>query len=478
MPVSPVVAQLIMGAKAPDVYKSYQQGQITGQTMRDLETTRIREDEERKRAEETRRIMGGIVSQKFQKDSEMAALGFQDPEAALQLAEKLNIPMDQSGRFQAFGKNVLYALEAGQQDPQATFQHMQNYSNRLGTMGVAAEQTNEWLMDFQKDPEAAMKDLAGIGFAFNQVFGTPEKAGKKTDTMLHAEAMNLEPGTPEYVSYIKAQTAKEKKEFELKNKNLQVINSLASKIKAGAASTDEIRKYTLAESDYTMPRQTVEPSTGLLSLTQPALPKGFPTFKGAVKGKKEDGAKPQEVGHKEPLLSTGEFTIKPISDPKAISRAEIVKYRTSANSLVLMKEMLTELKTDIEKNGVFPDSVKTYTKRKSQYTDILMRYKEVLNLGVLNGPDIEQMQKIIKDSTDVGSIALGKDWVIPGYENVLKSLDRELIRMYDVTGGTVGIKKTDKKPPKDIPTINTQKEFDALPSGATYYDEGVEYRKP
>ena len=35
-------------------------------------------------------------------------------------------------------------------------------------------------------------------------------------------------------------------------------------------------------------------------------------------------------------------------------------------------------------------------------------------------------------------MAMGKGWVLPGYKNVLESLDRELNRMHKVTNGLVG----------------------------------------
>ncbi len=221
--------------------------------------------------------------------------------------------------------------------------------------------------------------------------------------------------------------------YQLKDKNLQVINAIATKIKRGTSTPEELQTYKLAESDYTQPKRFTDPVTKESVLMQPSLPKGLPTFK-----PKESEAIKQPQGHEEPLLSTGEFTITPVSDPEKLTKSEIVTYRKTADSLYIMRDMLTALKDDIEANGLQTLNVRTIADRKSKYADILMRYKEVLNLGVLNGPDIEQMQRIIKDPVTLGTYSLGKDWVIPGYDNVLESLERELNNMYNKSGGVVG----------------------------------------
>lgn len=236
---------------------------------------------------------------------------------------------------------------------------------------------------------------------------------------------------PEYVEPLP-----ETKEYQLKDKNLQVINQLAGKIKADKATPEEIQTYTLAESDYTQPKRFTDPVTKETFLMQPKLPKGMPTFKPP----EEEGVEEQPKGHKEPLISEGGFSINPILDPEKISHKEIVDYRKAADSLYIMRDMLTKLKNDIDVNGLRIADMSEIAKRKSQYTAILMRYKEVLNLGVLNGPDLTTMEKIIKDPATMTTYALGKDWVLPGYENVIESLNRELDMMHSKTGGIVGEK--------------------------------------
>jgi len=184
VPINPLVGQLIMDQRAPNIIGSYQQGQMHRQTMADLESKRLTEEAERKREQakyerqnQTRALMGQVMGGKFQQGSLMQQLGIADPEAAIELSKTMNIPLDNSKRFEMMNKNMKYALNLGQQDPDLAYDHMSKYANQLSLQNIQPTQVNEWLEDYTEDPAKAMKTLEYMSGAFDKVYGIDKKTG-------------------------------------------------------------------------------------------------------------------------------------------------------------------------------------------------------------------------------------------------------------------------------------------------------------
>ena len=73
------------------------------------------------------------------------------------------------------------------------------------------------------------------------------------------------------------------------------------------------------------------------------------------------------------------------------------------------------------------------------YTDLLLELKELYNLGVLQGPDLQLMQQVIKDPTSIEGNWLefigGKDALESQLEIVFKKIESAKQRAEDIYGG-------------------------------------------
>lgn len=422
MPINPVVAQLIMSQKAPDIYGQYQKGQVYGNTMRDLETKRLRETEEQERQKQTRALMGKALSGQFAEGSDMQSLAIADPQAAVQLSKFLNVPIDSSGRFKAFGDNVKFARELGKEDHLLAFEHMSKYAQRLNMMGVNPKQTNEWLSDYTENPEEAMKELENVDNAFNRVYGTAEKE-KKTDDMLNAEAIAGPPGTPEYKKILTALTEKDKRTQSIKEYEYGVKNPgfvINKKKKEEAKKIEALQKQKFNDSNI--------------------LRKEY--LKESIDFRKGRDAYNRVVASAEKADAPGDmaliFNYMKVLDPGSTVRegefAQVAK--TGAFGEIIqaaMGKLSTGKRLSDSQRAKFVNRSKMLYKASEKQND--QRKKTYTRLAT-------------KNKLDPNDIVVD-----------IEAVEKE-------------------EQPGDIPTINTQQEFDALPSGATYYDEGVEYRKP
>jgi len=209
--------------------------------------------------------------------------------------------------------------------------------------------------------------------------------------------------------------------FKGRSSEIQYMNTLMGlkdKITSGAATKSEQDQYKLAEWQLTQPKVVVDPTTGQQTVMTPTLPPGFPSLRD-----KGIGEPPEQ----EEVANIVKFY--PINEPGQIQKVEIPKYRASLDKIALMRNKLKQLRTMIENE--WTKSVPTYIdpgktrEFKTTYNEVLMNYKEVLNLGVLNGPDLVIMERILQDPTSPVTTILGKDYILKSIDRVFNTLTDE-----------------------------------------------------
>lgn len=87
-------------------------------------------------------------------------------------------------------------------------------------------------------------------------------------------------------------------------------------------------------------------------------------------------------------------------DPTENENKQVLALRTANDTLKDLRKTFDSTGTEY-----FPTGGKT--KLQSQYTNLQLQLKELFNLGVLNGPDLDLMNKIMVDPTSFGSQTFG-----------------------------------------------------------------------
>lgn len=195
---------------------------------------------------------------------------------------------------------------------------------------------------------------------------------------------------------------------------------LRPKVASGSATDEELNQYKLAEWQLTQPKIVMDPVTQQQMVMNPTLPQGFPSL---LNPNQRTSGKPQTAQEQ------AQIRLTPINDPAALQKADMKKYRDSLDQISLMRTRLKKLSDMVESK--WDRSVPIYTdpgvtrEFQTAYNDVLMNYKEVLNLGVLNGPDLEVMNRILQDPTRPATAAFGKDYIKKSYDLVLDNLTVE-----------------------------------------------------
>lgn len=107
-------------------------------------------------------------------------------------------------------------------------------------------------------------------------------------------------------------------------------------------------------------------------------------------------------------------------EPTVDEKKQVLALRTA-------QDTLNDLKDTFKKTGteILPTTGKTQLR--SQYRNLQLQLKELFNLGVLNGPDLELMNEVLIDPTSVGANVLygGTDRVVASMGEVQKFIENK-----------------------------------------------------
>lgn len=89
------------------------------------------------------------------------------------------------------------------------------------------------------------------------------------------------------------------------------------------------------------------------------------------------------------------------------------------------QDTLNDLRSTFSNTG--PELLPTVGKTKltSQYRNLQLQLKELFNLGVLNGPDLELMNQVLIDPTSYGANILGKDRIVASMDEVQRFIENK-----------------------------------------------------
>jgi hypothetical protein len=107
-------------------------------------------------------------------------------------------------------------------------------------------------------------------------------------------------------------------------------------------------------------------------------------------------------------------------EPTENENKQVLALRTAHDTLKDLKSTFAKTGTEI-----LPTAGKT--RLGSQYRNLQLQLKELFNLGVLNGPDLELMNQVLVDPTSVSANALygGTDRVLASMEEVQKFIENK-----------------------------------------------------
>lgn len=178
-----------------------------------------------------------------------------------------------------------------------------------------------------------------------------------------------------------------------KEKSAQIMNILftyAKKRREGTAITaDDEDQYAMAVAQFTAPRM-VTLSDGSQAVMRPELPARF-------KFGADESPQPKQAVAQTPAAVPG-ATITPVGGKKPNLTAE-ENYRKATQKFEQIGTALNEYEGMLNRIGaeVLPTGDKATIN--SAYTNLLMELKELYNLGVLAGPDLELMHDALMPPT-------------------------------------------------------------------------------
>ncbi|MCK5602016.1 hypothetical protein KAR91_09110 [Candidatus Pacearchaeota archaeon] len=147
MALSPIVAQAILQQRGPDVLGSFQKGR------------------EQQRSEQARALTGEFLQQQGISGT-LGELAGVDSAQAVNLAQVFGIPLDQPGRLTQFANNARLISETGKLDQQQAFTQAISIRDGLQAQGIETPRIDEFLQEFQVDPQAALSNVNQITQAF------------------------------------------------------------------------------------------------------------------------------------------------------------------------------------------------------------------------------------------------------------------------------------------------------------------------
>lgn len=207
----------------------------------------------------------------------------------------------------------------------------------------------------------------------------------------------------------------------------------------------------------------------------------------------ERGAVPQGMARiEDPISATGTRLVPEPGAPtqeKAKQAAETARKKQLA-PLNAMQDSINRYKRLLKETGpeIVPGPAKSSLM--SAYTDLLMKQKEAANLGALTGPDLELMQGMLSDPTTIGAQIQGPKALEAQIGQAETALSDARARVEGkepevpppIAPGaqpTLGVGAAAAAELAGAPTISSDAEFDALPSGAQFMGpDGVLRRKP
>jgi hypothetical protein len=140
--VSPVLAQAILGQKAPDIVGSFEAGQQQAQLERSREAART------------------AATRQF--GTELGEVAATDPAVAAELAKALDIPVGETKRLESFAEDLQIANSLADTDPQQAVSYMLKRRNKLNNLGIETPTIDEFLQTASFDPDKALDDLDKI----------------------------------------------------------------------------------------------------------------------------------------------------------------------------------------------------------------------------------------------------------------------------------------------------------------------------
>lgn len=154
-------------------------------------------------------------------------------------------------------------------------------------------------------------------------------------------------------------------------------------------------------------------------------------------------------------------------DPAAKNQKDLAKLNATADKTMsaldryegIFDKTGTKLKPDADKMSL-----------NTAYKDLMLQLKELFNLGVLNGPDLQIMEEYLQNPTSGAALVYEAFGGKEGFKNQIRlvrdKIQSEIQINRDVFTGST------------IPTVSTQAQFDALEPGEKFIENGVEYIKP
>lgn len=113
--------------------------------------------------------------------------------------------------------------------------------------------------------------------------------------------------------------------------------------------------------------------------------------------------------------------------------------------------------------SVGPFNAADTAKLKGEHTNVLMQMKELYNLGVLNGPDLEVMLGVLGDPTTVGAATKGAAPLLEGIKVVEGELERR--RQSTETRFSTGFSKTQSTKDSSPSSMSDEELLKALTGG-------------
>ncbi len=264
-----------------------------------------------------------------------------------------------------------------------------------------------------------------------------------TDPQKNALALGFKPGTKEYKDYLMNVTDRNRANgpFAGNSMDAQVSNNLLTigpKIVNGTATPEEKLLYNLSYSTATQPRLVGDQINGWQTIT-PTLPSALPNPNAAggpplpVPGPVPAASAPAAPAAPAPSLPTppapatpsGPVADAPLAIPKpVVARVETGSGvsqtdRSSVNKAIAGAATLSNALTDYADafDNAGPNErlksvagANTPLNTAYQNAALLAKGDELYQLGVLSGPDLQQIRKALADpSTLMGSVTGGKD---------------------------------------------------------------------
>lgn len=139
-------------------------------------------------------------------------------------------------------------------------------------------------------------------------------------------------------------------------------------------------------------------------------------------------------GGQQDFLIGEDGSLKPFGVPKANNSLDKEK-RQAWETITRVEDSLNRYRNDLETIGTEIWPGKDKLQLQGSYRDLLLEMKELYNLGVLNGPDLEIMESILKDPTSISGNFYGGQQVANQLDQVVVPKLQAARQRYEQTYG-------------------------------------------